>query len=163
MKNINQLTDEEIDYIERYYLTKTDYEVSKYLDVKESTVKRIRYKYDWKKQRQTSNKELFNKNGEKWCWYCNTYHDISWFNKNKNKPSGYQDECKIGSKQMTLKRKYKKQKNEEIDIERKICEECGQELSIEMFIKNVSTKDGYSNKCKECMNEDLDRKYKINK
>ncbi|WP_252241546.1 hypothetical protein [Clostridium sp. ZBS18] len=160
MKN-EQLSEEQLDYIEKYYLTKSDKDISEEIKVSIGKIKSTRYKYSWKKQRQTSNKNLFNEKGEKWCWYCNTYHELSWFNKNKNKPSGYQDECKIGSKQMTLKRKYEKKKSKINKIKSKICEECEQELSINMFIKNVSTKDGYSNKCKNCMNKDLNRKFKI--
>ncbi|MBY6838681.1 hypothetical protein [Clostridium botulinum] len=157
MRN-EQLSEEQLDYIEKYYLIKPDEDISKEIKVSIAKIKNTRYKYGWKKQRQTSNKNLFNEKGEKWCWYCNTYHELSWFNKNKNKPSGYQDECRIAQKQINIERKLKKT---ERNIKTKVCEECGQELSSEMFIKNVSTQDGYSNKCKECLNKDLKRKFKV--
>jgi len=83
------------------------------------------------------------------------------FNKNKSKPSGYQDECKIANKQITIERKQKKNKLNN-DIKYKICEDCEEELPINMFIKNVSTRDGYSNKCKVCLNKDSNKKFKIN-
>lgn len=120
MRKKYEITDEQIDYIEVNYLKKSDKTIAKELNILESAVRSIRYKYDWKKQRQAKgHHELFNENGEKWCWYCNEYHDISWFGKNKSKPSGYQDECKVGQKQMVIKRKFKKEKKNKKTINRK--------------------------------------------
>lgn len=36
-------------------------------------------------------------------------------------------------------------------METKICGKCGNELSIDNFHKNKSTKDGLHNYCKDCM------------
>lgn len=160
MSKVIDIDDEKIDYIEANYLKKSDKELSVELGLTESTVKSTRYKYGLKKQRQTSNNQLITEDGKKWCWYCNEFHDLSMFNKNKSKPSGYQDECRIANKQITIERKQKKNKIN--NIKHKICDDCKEELPINMFIKNVSTKDGYSNKCKECLNKDSNKKFKIN-
>jgi len=159
-KEVN-ISDEKIDYIETNYLKKSDKELAVELGLTESTVKSTRYKCGFKKQRQTSNNQLITEDGKKWCWYCNEFHNLSMFNKNKSKPSGYQDECKIANKQITIERKQKKNKLNN-DIKYKICEDCEEELPINMFIKNVSTRDGYSNKCKVCLNKDSNKKFKIN-
>lgn len=160
IKELN-ISDEKIDYIEANYLKKSDKELAIELGLTESIVKSTRYKCGLKKQRQTSNNQLITEDGKKWCWYCNEFHDISIFNRNKSKPSGYQDECRIANKQITIERKQKKNKINN-KIEYKVCECCGEKLSVSMFIKNVSTKDGYSNKCRECLNKDSNKKFKIN-
>ena len=159
-KEIN-ISDEKIDYIEANYLKKSDKELAVELELTESIVKSTRYKCGLKKQRQTSNNQLITEDGKKWCWYCNEFHDLSMFNKNKSKPSGHQDECRIANKQITIERNQKLKSKKTNKINYKICEECGEKLEIEMFIKNVSTKDGYSNKCKICMNKNSNKKYKI--
>lgn len=153
--------DSKIDYIEANYLKKTDKEIGNEIGLSEYLIKKIRYECGFKKQRQTSNGQLITDDGKKWCWYCNEFHDISMFNKNKSKPSGYQDECRIANKQITIERNQKKNKISN-NMKHKVCECCGEELSVNMFIKNVSTKDGYSNKCKECLNKDSNKKFKIN-
>ncbi|HCL4447235.1 TPA: hypothetical protein N2D16_002840 [Clostridium botulinum] len=155
-----QWTIEEDDYIEKYYLVKSDKEIGKILGLSETRIKLRRYKLGFKKQRQTFHKE--SPEGMKWCWFCNEHHPIEYFSKNKNKPDGLQDECKIAVKQMVLNRKakqFKKKKNNV--LKEKQCEKCDQIKTIENFIKNVSTKDGYSNLCRECLNENLNRKFKI--
>jgi hypothetical protein len=162
MKKYEELTVEQVDYIESNFRLKSDEEIAKDLNLKVGEVKKVRQECGFKKQRQTSNRQLITDDGRKWCWYCNKFHPLDAFNLNKNKPSGYQDECRIAQKKIKIERDKKKKqiKNSNI-IKTKICESCGEELDISMFIINVSTKDGLSNKCKSCLNKNLDRKFII--
>lgn len=46
----------------------------------------------------------------------------------------------------------------DIDMEEKrtkVCKVCGKELPIEMFRKNVKSKDGYTDTCIECINVNI--------
>ena len=47
-------------------------------------------------------------------------------------------------------------------METKKCSHCGQTLPIDMFYKNIRSKDGYSYTCKKCTNE-MNRQWKSNK
>ncbi|MZK53479.1 HNH endonuclease [Clostridium beijerinckii] len=50
-------------------------------------------------------------------------------------------------------------------MEKKICNKCGQELSLEMFYKDKKAKDGYRNPCKVCVKkyyEENKEKYREN-
>ena len=40
-----------------------------------------------------------------------------------------------------------------MEIESKICKECGRELPLEMFSKNKAMRDGHVNICKDCQRE----------
>lgn len=151
----------EDDYIEKYYLVKSDEELAKDLSKITSQVKKRRYDLGFTKQRQTPNRGT-RKEGEKWCWYCAEYHKISEFNKNKRKEDGLQDECKRANKEINLKRKAKISKKKGNDILEKKCLKCDEVKSINNFIKNISTSDGYSKFCKQCLNENkTSRKYKM--
>ena len=150
-------TIEELDYLEKYYKVKSDDEIAKELNKKVNDVKFTRYDYGYKKQGQT-----FNENkpiDQKWCWFCKKFHEKTEFSKNKNKPDGLQDECKRAVKMIRLKRN-NKEKNKKIIIKSKVCSECGKEKKSDEFIKNVSTYDGLSNKCKECLNKE-NKRFKV--
>lgn len=150
---------EEEDLIEKYYLIKSDKEISEMLDNKtEAQVRSKRMKLGLKKQRQTFHKKKIE--GMKWCWYCNEYHELDAFNNNKNKADGKQDECRVATKYLIAKRKANKTKKS-LNIKDKMCSSCGINKKIENFIKNVSTSDGYSNLCIDCLNKnEINRKYK---
>jgi len=152
---------EEDDCIEKYYLVKSDAELANYLKKTESQVRTRRYELGFIKQRQIQHIGE-KKDGMKWCWYCTEYHEISQFNKNKRREDGLQDECKRANKETTLKRKAMKNKKKEDGILEKRCIKCDKLKSVDNFIKNISTTDGYSNLCKECLNENkILRKFKI--
>jgi len=153
---------EDDDYIEKYYLVKSDAEIANYLKKIESQVRVRRYKLGFIKQRQTPNRGA-RMDGMKWCWYCAEYHEISEFNKNKRREDGLQDECKRANKETTLKRKAMKNKKKEDDkILEKRCTNCDEVKSTDNFIRNISTIDGYSNLCKKCLNGNkISRKFKI--
>lgn len=158
MSNEFNINDEKIEYIKVNYLKKLDKTIAIEIDETESLVRKVRLINGWKKQRQVKgHTELFNEIGEKWCWYCNEYHDVSKFSKNKSKPSGYQDECKTATKEIKLKRMEKNKVQEHNKLTEKKCADCGEVRPIEEFIKSVSTEDGYSNKCKECLNKPNNR------
>jgi len=162
MSKYEELTVEQVDYIEKNFRIKTDKEISEELGLKEAEVKKVRAECGFNKQRQTSNRQLITDDGRKWCWHCNKFHPLDAFNLNKNKPSGYQDECRIAQKKIKIERdKKKKQIKDNTDKKIKVCECCGEEFDTSMFIINVSTKDGLSNKCKKCLNKNLDRKFII--
>lgn len=44
-------------------------------------------------------------------------------------------------------------------METKICTKCGRELSVDMFHKKSTSKDGLQNYCKECHNETVRKSY----
>jgi hypothetical protein len=162
MSKYEELTVEQVDYIENNFRFKSDKEMSEELGLKEAEVKKVRSECGFKKQRQTSNRQLITDDGRKWCWHCNKFHPLDAFNLNKNKPSGYQDECRIAQKKIKIERDKKKKQIKDNNINKlKVCECCGEKLDVSMFIINVSTKDGLSNKCKKCLNKNLDRKFII--
>lgn len=154
MKNVSkELTEEEIDIIEKNYLIKNDIEIGEMLGRKSGTIKRYRYKYGFLKQRQTFINEV--DSDKKWCWYCSEVHSKEMFSFNSSKPDGLQDECKIAVKKLSIIRKQKKK--EKIENIEKTCVDCGETMNITHFIKNISTSDGYSNKCKTCMNKEKNK------
>lgn len=162
MSKVDELSIEQVDYIEANFRTKSDEELAKDLGLKVGEIKKVRQECGFKKQRQTSNRQLITDDGRKWCWYCNKFHPLDAFNLNKNKPSGYQDECRIAQKKIKIERDKKKKQNiNNIKIEYKMCECCGEKLDKSMFIVNVSTKDGLSNRCKKCLNKNVDKKFII--
>ena len=44
-------------------------------------------------------------------------------------------------------------------METKICKKCGRELSVDMFHKKSTSKDGLQHYCKECHNESTKKSY----
>lgn len=153
---VNGLTEEEIDIVEKNYLIKSDDEIGEMIGKKGSTIKKYRYKYGFLKQRQTFMDEV--DEDKKWCWYCSEVHNKDMFSVNSSKPDGLQDECKIAVKKLVIIRKQKKkEKIENIENLEKTCIDCGKLMSVKHFIKNISTTDGYSNKCKACMNNEKDK------
>ena len=150
----------EDDYIEKYYLVKSDEEIAKELNKTKSQITSRRLKLGFKKQRQTFHKEIID--GMKWCWHCNKFQPLDEFSKNKNKPDGYQDECKRAVKEIILNRKIlEKKKKKQNNISNKTCSKCNINKNISAFVKNSSTIDGYSNLCRECLNENNTKKYKM--
>lgn len=159
----HEWTIKEDEYIEKYYLIKSDKDIANDLhNVTTGQVRSRRIELGFKKQRQTFIKEA--PEGMKWCWYCSKFHPIEEFSKNKSKPDGVQDECRRAVKQMVLDRKFKnnKKKNKENLIKEKLCVGCNTTKTIDNFIKNVSTLDGYSNLCIDCLNKNdkLIKKFK---
>lgn len=158
MKKTESWTIEEADHIEKYFRVKSDEELGEDLNMKTSQIKKIRYELGFKKQRQTVNKE--SPEGMKWCWYCTEFHPIDEFSNNKRKKDGKQDECRKAVKFLVLKRKANKNRKP-LKLKEKLCTACEKTYKIDKFIKNVSTNDGYSNLCIECLNKnEISRKYK---
>lgn len=158
-KSAYEWTIDELDHLEKYYKIKSDETLAGELKRTISNVRFTRLKYGFKRQGQTFNENV--PEGKKWCWFCKEFHDKTEFNKNKRKPNGLQDECKRAVKTMALKRKANKNKKQ-IKVKEKTCKKCNILKPIEEFVKNVSTEDGYTNKCKECLNEQLEKKYILN-
>lgn len=151
-------TIEQADYIEKYFREKSDQELAEDLELTANKVRTIRLELGFKKQRQTVNKEI--PEGMKWCYYCSTFHKLDEFSNNKSKPDGKQDNCKYATK-LIAKQREEKKKNNKSDILKKECKGCNKIKDIKYFIQNVSTKDGYSNLCIDCLNKnEIIRKFK---
>lgn len=152
---VTSFSNEEDKYIQENFNIEDDKDIAEKLHKTESQIKRRRYELGLKRQRQTIHKETVE--GMKWCWRCEKFHPLDEFSNNKNKKDGKQDECKMAVKKARLA---KKDSKNNIELKEKKCKECSKTKSIKHFIKNVSTKDGYSNQCVDCLNKNVIRKYK---
>lgn len=109
--------------------------------------------------------------GIKFCTYCNTYHEIDNFYKDKHANSGYQYYCKLyykshNPRETTTPLKNKSHNPREtkafgLDGKRNpitiinnkeciICKVCGNAKELDHFYKNSKMINGRVNVCKEC-------------
>lgn len=100
------------------------------------------------------------------CPKCDTEKSVQEFSRKKTNKEGLSAWCKsccsISTKSITDKHRENNINSINDDIDNsvmKICGTCKTEKSIAMFSKNIASKDGFHNRCKECESESNKKKY----
>ena len=95
--------------------------------------------------------------GQKYCTYCKSYHNINQFYRDKHANEGYQYYCKLYYKSHNPRepKDYSLdwKKNPIIIIDGKECIKCkicGDTLELDFFYKNKKMINGRVNVCKKC-------------
>ena len=104
---------------------------------------------------QCQNKNIDTKENEnvKCCSNCKEQLSIDNFNKCKTSYDGYSNYCRKCTKQKKKEYTKKIKIKDKLDIIIKTCNECKVEKDVKYFLKKRDAKDGYSNKCKECIKQ----------
>lgn len=138
----NEWSKEQDDYLEKFYLLKTDEELAEILNHTPIQIAIRRKKFGFKK----NSSKVICKDGYKWCSKCSRELPFESFHKNKSRPGGLQAVC------IECDKKYKEEKRmkDKYGILEKPCDCCGNILSVKKFKKDKNSKDGYKNICKEC-------------
>lgn len=87
---------------------------------------------------------------KKICSKCNIEKDFCHFHKHNREKDGHFNQCKECRK-IKSKNDYRRNKeNNKLVVNCKTCSHCFIEKDINLFHKQIGTKDGYRSMCKEC-------------
>jgi len=87
---------------------------------------------------------------KKICSKCNIEKDVCHFHKHNREKDGHFHQCKECRK-IKSKNDYRKNKeNDKLVVNYKTCSHCFIEKDINLFHKQIGSKDGYRSMCKEC-------------
>jgi len=84
------------------------------------------------------------------CSLCNIGKDYSEFHKHKTGKDGYVSQCKECRKIKSKNNYNKIKQNNKVIITEKTCSSCLIRKNIDLFHKQIGTKNGYRSMCKEC-------------
>jgi len=90
---------------------------------------------------------------KKICSKCLIEKDVCDFHKHKREKDGYFYQCKKCRKIKSKNDYYKNKQNDRLIITEKTCPSCLIKKNINLFHKQIGSKDGYRSMCKECRSD----------
>ena len=106
-----------------------------------------------KEENKEDGKEDAKEEDMKDCSRCKQKLSIEQFNKSKTGYGGYANYCRACTKEKKKEYSSKMKNLEKQEIKDKICVECKINKNVDKFLKKTDSKDGYSNKCKDCIKQ----------
>lgn len=97
---------------------------------------------------------------KKKCSKCLIEKDVCEFHKHKGTKDGYYYICKECRKVDTKKKYHENTKRKKVLIDSKVCSSCNLNKNINVFHKQIGTKDGFRSECKDCRSKNFKDNYK---
>ena len=114
---------------------------------------RLGYTHDCKECQNKNSYSIKEQEDIKCCSNCKEQLSIINFNKSKTSYDGYSNYCRNCTKEKKKEYTEKMKIEDKPDIINKTCNNCKLKKDVEHFLKKTETKDGFSNKCKECIKQ----------
>ena len=114
---------------------------------------RLGYTHDCKECQNKNTCSIKEQEDIKCCSNCKEQLSIDNFNKSKTGYDGYSNFCRNCAKEKKKEYTEKKKIEDKPHITNKTCNNCKLKKDVEHFLKKTETKDGFSNKCKECIKQ----------
>ena len=114
---------------------------------------RLGYTHDCKECQNKNASSIKEQEDIKCCSNCKEQLSIDNFNKSKTSYDGYSNYCRNCAKEKKKEYTEKMKIEDKPDIINKTCNNCKLKKDVEHFLKKTETKDGFSNKCKECIKQ----------